>query len=110
MDQLYSKRSAVSSEYFLACAPNPENLLLLWACPGVIILSNGDNYMQTDSSYVSSLEKLIKEKLLPAYSEYCSMKGIVDEINLPVRRIPALLDKNFGVSVATSNVRKPRKN
>lgn len=66
--------------------------------------------MSIDQTYVNQLEKLVKEKLLPAYAEFCSIKGIKDEVNLPVRKIPALLDKNFGVSVATSNVRKPRKN
>lgn len=66
--------------------------------------------MNTNPSYTRELEELIQEKLLPVYKKYCLMTGTKDEISISVRRIPALLDKNFGVSVATSNVRKPRKN
>ena len=66
--------------------------------------------MSIDQTYYNQLERLVKEKLLPAYVEYCVIKGIKDEVSIPVKKIPAILDKNFGVSVATSNVRKPRKN
>jgi len=60
--------------------------------------------------YVPNWEELVLTKLLPAYIEYCTYLGKEVDIKIPAKRIPALLDKNFGVSVATSNARKPRKN
>jgi len=66
--------------------------------------------MSTETSYTKELEQLIQETLLPAYKKYCLLTGTADKVSVSIRRIPALLDKNFGVSVATSNVRKPRKN
>jgi hypothetical protein len=66
--------------------------------------------MNPKPSYTRELEQLIQETLLPAYKKYCLLTGTVDKVSIPIRRIPALLDKDFGVSVATSNVRKPRKN
>ena len=69
--------------------------------------------MNTDPSYTAALEALIKNDLLPARNAYY---GLINkeapriEWFHPHKAIPALLDKNFGVSVATSNVRKPGKN
>jgi hypothetical protein len=69
--------------------------------------------MRNDPNYTSLLEDLIKNELLPACKIY--YKSIGKEVPrtdwlLGTKKIPALLDKNFGVSVATSNVQKPRKN
>lgn len=69
--------------------------------------------MNTNPSYVAALESLIRNDLLPTRDAYYSLinrEAPRIEWFIPNKTLPALLDRNFGVSVATSNVRKPRKN
>lgn len=68
--------------------------------------TNPELYLEDE---LTKLKILVDKKLLPAYLELCKIKGVEPEL-LSTRKIPALLDKNFGVLVVTSNERKPRKN
>ena len=56
------------------------------------------------------LKDLVDRVLWPVYIKHCTDLQITP-VKIPgVKKLPALLDKNFGDSEVTSNRPKPRKN
>ena len=45
------------------------------ACPNVIIVATEDDYMNTDQEYITQLEALIVNELLPAREKYYQLLG-----------------------------------
>lgn len=70
--------------------------------------------MNNNAEYLAKLEQMIKDQLLPVYDKYYRLIGEqAPPLLVPVKRkekIPALLQKRTGVSAATSDRVKARKN
>jgi hypothetical protein len=45
-------------------------------CPSVIIVATEDDYMNTDQEYITQLEALIVNELLPAREKYYQLLGV----------------------------------